>query len=184
MSSSAPVATLPTAPRSLRSLYLVRAAIAVVWAIVLAAAGRNSTGLATGLLIFYPFLDVAASLVDARINAGTPAATTQRWNAGLSAVTVVAMIVAGTVDVPATAIVFGAWAVIAGVVQCVLGVRRRRLLGGQWSMIISGAGSAIAGVVFIAEASRGAFDVTRLSGYATVGAILFVISALRLKPTR
>jgi uncharacterized membrane protein HdeD (DUF308 family) len=82
------------------------------------------------------------------------------------------------------AIVFGAWAVIAGVVQCVLGTRRRRLLGGPWPMIVSGAGSAIAGVVFIAEASRGAFDVTRLSGYATVGAILFVVSALRLKLTR
>ena len=193
MSSPASVTPAPPAvglgrARTLRTLYLVRAAIAVAWALTLATAGRDSTALATGLLIFYPLLDVVASLVDARINAGTPAAATQRVNAALSAVTAIAMVFAATVDVPAMAIVFGVWAVLAGVIQLLLGIRRRRQMTGQWSMIVSGAGSAIAGVSFIVEASRGAFDVTNLAGYATVGAILFVISAVRLtsgaRPTR
>jgi hypothetical protein len=48
-------------------------------------------------------------------------------------------------------------------------------------MIISGAGSAIAGISFIVTAGRPDFELTQLAGYAVVGALLFVVSALRLR---
>ncbi|MEV5691401.1 hypothetical protein [Micromonospora globbae] len=55
--------------------------------------------------------------------------------------------VAGTSGIPAMLRVWGAWAVVAGLVQLVVGVTRRAM-GGQWPMIISGGLSVLAGGSF------------------------------------
>jgi hypothetical protein len=48
--------------------------------------------------------------------------------------------------------VWGAWAVVAGLVQLIVGVTRRKM-GGQWPMIASGGISVLAGASFIVGAS-------------------------------
>ena len=52
-------------------------------------------------------------------------------------------------DLHAVLAVFGAWAILAGLLQFATGLRRWRSYGAQWSMILSGAQSALAGGFFI-----------------------------------
>ncbi|MEV7623768.1 hypothetical protein [Actinoplanes sp. NPDC089786] len=83
------------------------------------------------------------------------------------------------VDVPADLLVWGVWAVVAGVIQLAVGLSRRRL-GGQWAMIVSGAGSVLAGSGFAIMSGQNGAGLTNLAGYAVVGGVFFLISALRL----
>lgn len=75
--------------------------------------------------------------------------------------------------------VWGAWAVTAGLVQLVVALRRRGL-GGQLPMVLSGGLSVLAGGAFIAMASGDDAEISGLAGYATLGGIFFLVSALRL----
>ena len=72
--TTAPAPSLTAHTRSLIRLYVVRAGLAVVWAIVFAATSSSLGVAATVLLIAYPAIDVLASVYDARTNpeAGAP----------------------------------------------------------------------------------------------------------------
>ncbi|MCW2817259.1 MAG: hypothetical protein JWR42_46, partial [Marmoricola sp.] len=54
-------------------------------------------------------------------------------------------------------------------------------LGGQWPMILSGGISVLAGGAFIVQSGTPAASLTSLAGYATLGGIFFLVSALRLQ---
>src|SRR5919106_1320796 len=84
-----------------------------------------------------------------------------------------------TSGIPAVLRVWGVWAVVAGIVQLVVAIRRRRL-GGQWAMIDSGAISVLAGASFVLMASSAGASLTNVAGYALLGGIFFLVSALRL----
>ena len=81
---------------------------------------------------------------------------------------------------PAVLVVWGAWAITAGIVQLVVAVPRRAL-GGQWPMILSGAISVLAGAGFVVRSSGSSASLTALAGYATLGGVFFLVSALRLQ---
>ena len=131
-------------------LYLIRGVIALIWAGLLAAAVSSSGSLtpeqtvpafAVALLISYPLIDVVASLVDARSSRhGAPRnATAQFVNAAISAVAAAAIAVAASHGADAILRVFGAWALLTGLIQLILAiVRRRRGTPGQLPMILSG----------------------------------------------
>lgn len=160
---------------ALRRLYFVRFGFAVVWAGLLALTASD-LGLAAGLLlVLYPLFDVAAAVVDSR------ASRTRELvlNIVISALAAVGLALAATSGIPAALRVWGAWAILAGIVQLVVGLRRRRL-GGQWAMILSGGISVLAGASFIASAGRGGASLTNLAGYAVLGGVFFLISAVRL----
>jgi uncharacterized membrane protein HdeD (DUF308 family) len=76
-------------------------------------------------------------------------------------------------------LVFGAWALLAGLFQLAVGIRRRKL-GGQVFMMISGVQSALAGVVFIVQAFGVAPGLRQLAPYAAFGGLYFLLSALWL----
>ncbi|MFI5936449.1 DUF308 domain-containing protein [Actinoplanes sp. NPDC051494] len=190
------MSTVPTATSIAAAtgrLYLVRALIALVWAGLLAVAlssagtlGPDSglPGFAVVLLILYPVVDVVASLVDARTQraSGIPGvARTQLVNAVISTVTTLAVVVAA-LDGPASVLrVFGAWALLTGLIQLSLAVaRRRRGQRGQWAMIISGGLSAVIGLTFVTAASEPEISLGGVNGYAVGGAILYLVSAYRL----
>jgi uncharacterized membrane protein HdeD (DUF308 family) len=69
--------------------------------------------------------------------------------------------------------------VLAGASQLATGLSRRGL-GGQWPLIFSGGLSVLVGFAFLAQGLGGATSVTSVAGYATLGGILFLISAIRL----
>jgi uncharacterized membrane protein HdeD (DUF308 family) len=77
--------------------------------------------------------------------------------------------------------VFGVWAVLAGLLQLATGVRRWRLYGAQWAMVLSGAQSALAGVFFLKQAAGSATpSIVTIAPYAAFGAFYFLVSAIWL----
>ncbi len=65
MGFPAPILT-QSARSYLRRLYVIRAGLALIWAIVFSTVSSSLTAVSIGLLIIYPGIDIAASLYDAR----------------------------------------------------------------------------------------------------------------------
>lgn len=101
-------------------------------------------------------------------------------NAALGAITVVGIAVTAYSNPPYAVAIFGAWALIAGLLQLVVGILRRRHLGGQWAMILSGAQSTAAGVAFALGGLSGKFHIKDLGGYAIFGAVYFLVAGTLL----
>ncbi|MGC4942178.1 hypothetical protein [Kribbella sp. DT2] len=171
--SSLPATTVPAA---LRRLYFVRFGFALVWAVLLLLSAGKLGPLSVALLIVYPLFDVAAAVVDLR-SSRTPALIA---NIVISGLATVGLVVATTSGIPAVLRVWGAWAIVAGIVQLVVAVRRRAL-GGQWPMILSGGISVLAGTSFALSASAADPSLTSLGGYALLGGVFFLVSAIRLR---
>ncbi|WP_327170284.1 hypothetical protein OG471_01780 [Streptomyces sp. NBC_01336] len=168
-------------PVALRKLYLVRFAFAAVWAALLFMTADTLGPLSGTLLVLYPLFDAACVVVDMR-SARTADGAARRLsvNIGLSVLTGIALTVALTSGIPAVLRVWGVWAVTAGIAQLAVGLVRRRM-GGQWPMIVSGAISTLAGASFFLQAGKDGAMLTNLAGYAFLGGVFFLVSALRLK---
>jgi uncharacterized membrane protein HdeD (DUF308 family) len=164
----------------LTNYYFVRAGFSFVWVAVALTLAQHSLPLATGWLILYPLWDAAANFWDASRSGGLAQNRSQLLNVVVGlVVTVVAAyaLFAGTTWVLA---VFGAWATLAGLLQLITAIRRWKV-GGQWAMILSGGQSALAGGLFITQAHTPTIGSAKiLAGYAAMGAIYFLISALWL----
>ncbi len=172
--------TATTAPAALRKLYFLRFAFAAVWAALLFATADTLGPLSATLLVIYPLFDVACAVVDVRSAKADAGPVRGLYaNIALSTLTGIGLAVAATSGIPAVLRVWGAWAVTAGVVQLIVGALRRRL-GGQWAMIASGAVSTLAGASFFAQAGTDDASLSALAGYAFLGGVFFLISALRL----
>ena len=164
---------------TLRTLYFVRFAFQLVWAVVLILTASAGLGpVSVTLLLLYPLFDVAAAIVDHRASRTTRPGPLLFVNMGLSLLTAVGLAFAVGSGVSAVMVIWGVWAVTAGAVQLVVGLLRRRL-GGQWPMILSGGISVLAGAGFISGAAK-AESVAGIGGYAVLGAVFFLISAIRL----
>jgi uncharacterized membrane protein HdeD (DUF308 family) len=76
--------------------------------------------------------------------------------------------------------VFGVWAIVSGAIMAVLAVRRRRVLGGHWLMILSGAGSVVAGITFIGWTGNPGTGLAVLAQYSAGGALWYLLAGLWL----
>nr|BFD87205.1 hypothetical protein StreXyl84_66060 [Streptomyces sp. Xyl84] len=177
-----PAPTTPAQlPATLRKLYLLRFAFAAVWAALLFATADTLGPLSGTLLVLYPLVDAACAVVDLRATRAADGAVTRlRVNIGLSVLTGIALAAALASGIPAVLRVWGVWAVAAGITQLAVAVVRRRM-GGQWPMIVSGAVSTLAGASFFLQGGKGDATLTNLAGYAFLGGVFFLVSALRLK---
>ncbi|MER5201513.1 DUF308 domain-containing protein [Streptomyces sp. NPDC002755] len=176
------VSTSSAASKStpLRMLYLGRFVFAAVWAGLLFTSADRLGALNVTLLLVYPAVDMAAVLFDVRAAQANGGAVPALYtNAGISALAVVSLAFAAASGIPAVLRVWGAWAIVSGVLQLITGVVRRRG-GGQWSMIISGTISTLAGTSFITQAGSDDVTLKNLAGYAFLGGAFFLVSALRL----
>jgi uncharacterized membrane protein HdeD (DUF308 family) len=169
--------------KSLRKLYFLRAAFSIVWVILVLALAKTNAGIASALFIIYPAWDALATFFDIRSNPPTANKMPQYVNIAISITTTVAVIIALQKGIPEALIVFGAWAFLTGLIQLILGLRRRKQLGAQWPMIISGGQSMLAGVSFVVMAHAPNQGITTLAGYAAFGAFYFLLSAFRLTKT-
>ncbi|MGW6795818.1 hypothetical protein [Streptomyces chartreusis] len=166
---------------ALRHLYFVRAGFAVVWVALLFANKSHLGAPGVALLVVYPLFDVAAAVVDARSSSATGPTRALQTNIAISAIAAVGLAVASVSGVPAVLRVWGAWAIVSGAVQLIVGLIRRKVqMGGQWPMMLSGGISVLAGAQFILGASASDPKLTNVGGYAILGGIFFLISALRL----
>jgi uncharacterized membrane protein HdeD (DUF308 family) len=177
--------TIQVAPstdeRWLTYYYFVRAGFSVLWVTVALALGRQDATIAAPLLIAYPVWDAVANYIDAARSGGLAQNRTQSINVAVSLVTAIAVVVALQTGMNQVLGVFGAWAILSGLLQLATAVRRWKSYGAQWAMILSGAQSALAGGIFIAQANTPEpASINNIAGYAGVGALYFLISAVSL----
>lgn len=165
---------------ALRRLYVVRFGVALVWAGLLLATGATSGPLLTALLVGYPLFDATAVLYQLRVDRDLQRSRVAEWvNVVVSVVVAITLGVAATASVAAALAVWGVWAVGAGLAQLLTATRNRRR-GGQVPQVLSGALSVLAGAAFLAQGLQDSDSVTGLGGYALVGGIFFLVSAVRL----
>jgi uncharacterized membrane protein HdeD (DUF308 family) len=157
----------------LRRLYVVRAAFALVWAGLLAATASDLNPASVTLLVLYPVVDLAAAAYDARTAGTGRPRRALHLNMALSLVTAIALAVAATSGTPSVLRIWGAWAITAGLVQLAVAVQRRALAG-QRALVLSGAVSTIA------SAGGSSAKLASLAGYAALGGVFFLVSAIRL----
>ena len=171
---------LPGDRRTLRNFYALRAVVAFAWVIAALASAHLPLAAAAVLLTIYPAWDALANLLDARRHGGWRAQPGQRVNAAISLATAIGMAVALAVQGNRGGVlVFGVWALLAGLLQLIVAIRRRAL-GGQAFMMISGVQSALAGIVFCVQAFGAAPGIAQLAPYAAFGGFYFLLSALWL----
>ncbi|GLX95897.1 hypothetical protein [Herbidospora sp. NBRC 101105] len=164
---------------SLRRLYFTRFAFALIWAGLLAATASSLTPISIALLVLYPLFDGVAAVVDARSSKDKGPTLSLYANIAISWLTAAGLAVATSSGIPAVLRVWGAWAIVSGVTQLAVGVIRRHL-DGHWPMILSGGISVVAGSSFILQAGQEGASLLNLAGYATLGGLFFLASALRL----
>lgn len=166
--------------KSLRKLYFTRTGFSFVWFILVTVFSKTNADFANILLIIYPVWDVIATYFDIKANPATVSKTPQLVNIVIGSVTTIAVILALKTGIPEALMVFGAWAILTGLIQLILGLKRRKALGGQWPMIISGGQSMIGGTSFILLAHSPTMGIASLAGYAAFGGFYFLLSAIRL----
>jgi hypothetical protein len=165
----------------LKRYYYARALFSIVWVAALLTIGTKLPAVAAVLLVAYPAWDAAANWVDATSSGGLALNRTQRINVWVSGVAALAVAFALSQGMNAVLAVFGVWAIVAGLLQLSTAVRRWKTHGAQWAMILSGTQSALAGGFFVAQSRMDAVpQPTAIAGYAGVGALYFLISAVWL----
>ncbi|SAK51600.1 membrane protein [Caballeronia pedi] len=176
-----PDKTRVSGERWLKHYYFTRTAVSVVWVALAFAVGLHSMASAAVLLVIYPAWDALANYVDMSRSGGSRNNRTQMINVAISAATTAAVVVALKTDTTWVLSVFGIWAVLSGLLQLATALRRWKRFGAQWAMILSGAQSALAGFLFIALAPAPlTLAISKVAGYAGVGAVYFLISAVWL----
>lgn len=164
---------------ALRKLYLARFGFAIVWAVLFGITATTLNPVSIALLVLYPVADLIAAVVDFRASRTQKPAPALYVNMALSALAAIGLSIAVTAGTSAALLVWGIWAITAGAVQLFLALTRRAM-GGQWPMILSGGISVLAGIAFAAQGARPDGPIVGVAGYATLGGIFFLASALRL----
>jgi uncharacterized membrane protein HdeD (DUF308 family) len=165
----------------LKRYYFARAAFSIVWVAAVFTLAREAGAIGALLLVLYPAWDALANLVDGKRNGGLNANRTQLLNVVVS-LAVALGIAASLPDMHRVLAVFGAWAILSGLLQLSTAVRRWKTTGAQWPMILSGAQSALAGAFFIAQSQQPAMPtIATVAGYAGVGAVYFLVSAVSMQ---
>ncbi|RFU49714.1 DUF308 domain-containing protein [Paraburkholderia sp. DHOC27] len=165
----------------LKYYYFTRAAFSVVWLTLAFTVGQHVMAVGAALLILYPAWDALANYVDMSRSGGMRENRTQTFNVFASVAIALAVTVVLNVDASLVLDVFGVWAVLSGLLQLGTALRRRKRFGAQWAMMLSGGQSALVGVLFIAQAHASTPPaIVRVAGYAGVGALYFLVSAVWL----
>ncbi|SKB77685.1 DUF308 domain-containing protein [Dyadobacter psychrophilus] len=169
--------------KSLRALYFTRAAFSILWVLLVTAFANTNATVAMVLFIIYPAWDVIATFFDIRSSPPAASKLPQYVNVVIGITTTIAVIVALQKGIAEALIVFSAWAILTGLIQLILGLRRRKQMDGQWPMILSGGQSMLAGVSIFLGAHKPGTGVNTLAGYAAFGAFYFLLAAFRLRKT-
>ena len=168
---------------ALRNYYLTRGLVAAGWVVAAFTIGQSAPLAAAVLLVAYPAWDAVANLFDAARSGGLARNRSQAVNAVMSGIAALAILFT-LGDIKTVVGVFGAWAIVAGLLQLVTGLRRWKSFGAQWTMVLSGAQSALAGGFFIKQSLGTVHGIADVAPYAGFGAFYFLVSALWLTVRR
>jgi Short repeat of unknown function (DUF308) len=169
--------------RALSRLYFARTAASLVWVLIVSTLasglGRTSTPspVLWILLVTYPMIDAAATLIDIRTTPRESQTIFQRANLAASLLAAAALAETLSDDFATTLGVFGVWAIASGAIQLVVALRRNTLISAQWFMVISGAGSIVAGAAFLQWSGTPHSGIRTLLQYSTGGALWYLVAA-------
>lgn len=167
-------------PSWLKRYYGARAVFSFAWVAAAFMLAPGNAAIAATLLVLYPAWDALANLVDARRSGGLRSNRAQAINFGVSVATTIAVLIALQTGMHVVLGVYGAWAILAGLLQLGAAIQRRGQ-GAQWAMMLSGGQSALAGGFFIFKSLQpGEPAIADIAGYAAVGALYFLVSAVWL----
>lgn len=181
MSTQTSTPTVTGERDSLLRLYLGRGVLAVAWALAFAKAHEDLDAVAITLLVVYPLIDAVSSLIDYRATPNGSERRVTAFNGVLSTLAALAIGIAYAGDEASVLHVFGAWAIVSGAAQVIVGIRRRGPeLGKQWPTLISGGLSFLVGITYNIQAAGDNPSLDVLSVYATGGGVWFILQALLL----
>ncbi|CCK25581.1 hypothetical protein BN159_1202 [Streptomyces davaonensis JCM 4913] len=178
--------TTTTTSSGLRSLYLIRVAFSLIWVALVFATSASlvsadkPTAIAAVLLVVYPLWDAIATLLEQRMTGTGSMDRVGATNVALGIATAAVMTAAVFSTIGAALLVFGIWALLSGAIQLVVAIRRRRTVGAQWPMIISGGLSVLAGASFAAMSASDTSGLSGIAGYSAFGAFWFLVSVVAL----
>ena len=173
--------TSSEADQWLRSYYVVRGLVSLVWVAAVVIIGPRFPFAAGALLLIYPAWDGLANIIDASLNGGLRRNSTQAFNAAVSCVATVAVAFGLAISMSVVLGIYGVWASLSGLLQLATAVRRWKSVGAQWAMVLSGAQSAVVGVMFLWKAAGPvAPSPVDIAPYAAFGAFYFLVSAVGL----
>lgn len=179
-------ATATTMSSGLRSLHLIRVAFSLIWVALVFTTSASlvstdePTVIAAVLLVVYPLWDAVATLIERRLTgAGSPNGVST-INMGLGLAATAGMFVAVFSTIGRALLVFGVWALLSGAIQLVVAVRRRRTVGAQWPMAVSGGQSVLAGATIAATSASATSSLSTVAGYSAFGAFWFLVSVVAL----
>ncbi|MEV7077952.1 DUF308 domain-containing protein [Streptomyces sp. NPDC093516] len=188
--STQPLSSTPTGRAgmgersSLLKLFLIRGILAVAWAVAFSSVQGDKADLGSGavvLLVAYPLIDAVSSLIDYRATPGGSERRVTAFNGALSTLAAIALALAGAGGLEAAFHVFGVWALVSGIAQVIVGLRRRGPeLGKQWPTLISGGLSFLVGITYNIQAAGDNPSLAVLSVYATGGGVWFILQAVLL----
>jgi uncharacterized membrane protein HdeD (DUF308 family) len=144
--------------------------------------------LATLVLLFgaYALVDGVFSVIEGISSYGER----ERWWAvlleGLASIAI-GLITFFWPDVTALVLLYfiAAWAIITGVLEIIAAIQLRRVITGEWLMILSGLASIVFGVLLVVFPGAGALGLLWLiAAYAIVFGVLMIILAFRLRGMR
>jgi hypothetical protein len=176
---------------ALPALYGLRSVATLAWiGVVLLAepspAAAGPTPEFRALVALYPIIDAAASAVDFRVDTTRISRVAHLIEAalGLASAAWLLLLASGWHSLT---VVVGTWGIVTGLIQLLVAARRVRFVRGQWFMIVSGAGSVVAGSSFVGWSGSAHAFVGLITQYAAGGVLWFVVAAtwsLLLRPAR
>ncbi|MGW0756858.1 DUF308 domain-containing protein [Streptomyces sp. NPDC002814] len=186
VTSSTTTTTTTTTSSGLRSLYLIRAAFSLIWVALVVTTSASlvstdrPTAIAAVLLVIYPLWDAIATLLERRMAGTGSTDRVDTANMALGLATAAGMITAVFSTIGTALLVFGIWALLSGAIQLFVAIRRRRTVGAQWPMVISGGLSVLAGASFAAMSASATSSLSTVAGYSAFGAFWFLVSVIAL----
>ncbi|AUA16589.1 hypothetical protein CFP59_08780 [Streptomyces malaysiensis subsp. malaysiensis] len=124
--------------------------------------------------------DVIATLLERRMAGNGTPNRVSTVNMALGLATTAGMIIAAFSTIGKALLVFGVWALLSGAIQLAVAIRRRRTVGGQWPMVISGGQSVLAGATVAATSASATSSLSTVAGYSAFGAFWFLVSVIAL----
>lgn len=175
-----------TTSSGLRSLHLIRVAFSLIWVALVFTTSASlvstdePTVIAAVLLVVYPLWDAIATLIERRLAGTGSTNSVSTINMGLGLAATAGMIGAVFSTIGTALLVFGVWALLSGAIQLVVAIRRRRTVGAQWPMAISGGQSVLAGATIAATSASATSNLSTVAGYSAFGAFWFLVSVIAL----
>jgi hypothetical protein len=178
--------TATSTSSGLRSLYLIRVVFSLIWVVLVFTTSASlkskdtPTVIAAVLLSSYPLWDVIATLLERRMAGTGSTSRVSAINMALGLAATIGMVIAIFSTIGTALLAFGIWALLSGAIQLVAAIRRRRTVGAQWPMIISGGLSVLAGASIAAMSGSTTSGLSTVAGYSAFGAFWFLVSVIAL----